>query len=190
MQCDYYGLCHYRRYFGQKSFFSDVEKRKEKIFSRKDYEQLLKDCDIILPKKRNYYIETVRSHYEHAHSPRDLEQIERIIGEHCPKYLEGFHEVMSRKKLHILNMFVMPKKLADEYLEWLFDILFAYEEWMDANGLQDEKFRLFGFISERLLDVWLYDKNLKVAETDVVMLEKVNWLKKGGNFLKRKFLGK
>ena len=94
---------------------------------------------------------------------------------------------MSRRKLHLWNMFVMKRSMADTYCKWLFDILFRYENWMNENNLSKEKFRLFGFISETLLDVWLFDKNLKIAETDVVMLEKVNWLKKGSDFLRRKF---
>ncbi len=190
LKCDYLGLCHYRRYFGHKSFFGDIEKRKTQILKREDYERLLQNADVILPKIRNYYIETVRDQYIHAHSERDLAETRRIIEEIYPEFLPAFDKVMARKKVHILNMFVMPKNLADEYLAWLFDILFRYENWMDENGLKDEKFRLYGFISERLLDVWIETKKLRTVEADVVMLEKVNWIKKGGAFLKRKFFGK
>ncbi len=190
LKCDYLGLCHYRRYFGRKSFFGSIEKRKTQILKRKDYEELLKSADVILPKFRNYYIETVRSQYTHAHSERDLIETRKIIGKFHPEFLPAFDEVMERRKVHLWNMFVMPKNLADEYFEWLFDILFRYEKLMDENGLQGEKYRLYGYISERLLDVWILTKNLKTVETDVVMLEKVNWIKKGGSFLKRKFFGK
>ena len=189
LECDYLGLCHYRRYFGKKIYIGNTEKRKQNIFLREDYERLLKNCDVILPKQRHYYVETVRSQYVHAHSARDLDEIERIIGELCPEHLRPFRVIMSLRKLHLWNMFVMKKSIADEYCQWLFNILFTYEKWMDANGLSNEKNRLFGFIAERLLDVWLYNKNLKTTEVDVVMLEKVNWFKKGSDFLRRKFFG-
>ena len=189
LTCDYMGLCHYRRYFGRKNYFEGTEKLKQKIFQRSDYEKLLQSNDVILPVQRRYYIETVRSQYEHAHSARDLEQIENIISLRSPEYLRSFRAVMNRRRLHLWNMFVMKKSLADSYCKWLFDILFTYEQWMDENGLSDKKWRLFGFISERLLDVWLFDKDFKIAEVDVVMLENVNWIKKGSDFLRRKLFG-
>lgn len=66
---------------------------------------------MLLPKKRNYYIETVRSQYEHAHCKSDLDEAERVVKEMYPPYAEAFSKVMNRKKLHILNMFVMKKNL-------------------------------------------------------------------------------
>ena len=186
LSADYLGLCHYRRYFG---FFDGVEIVKQKIFRRADYERLLDGVDVLLPTRRNYYVETVRSQYEHAHSPRDLDRIEHIISSLYPDYLRSFRAVMNRRRLHLWNMFVMKRQLVEEYCRWLFDILFEFERWMDQNAQPGEKLRLFGFVSERLLDVWLFDKNLKTVETDVVMLENVNWLKKGSDFIKRKLFG-
>ena len=113
LDCDYMGLCHYRRYFGRKNYFEGTEKLKQKIFQRSDYEKLLQNHDIILPVQRRYYIETVRSQYEHAHSARDLEEIENIISLRSPEYLRSFRAVMNRRRLHLWNMFVMKKPLAD-----------------------------------------------------------------------------
>ena len=189
LSADYLGLCHYRRYFGSKNFFDGVELVKQKVFRRADYERLLDGVDVLLPTRRNYYVETVRSQYEHAHSPRDLDRIEHIISCLYPDNLRSFRAVMNRRRLHLWNMFVMKRQLVEEYCRWLFDILFEFERWMDKNAQPNEKLRLFGFVSERLLDVWLFDKNLKTVETDVVMLEKVNWLKKGSDFIKRKLFG-
>lgn len=70
LDCQYIGLCHYRRYFGRRVHTKDIEKKKRAIFHREDYEKLLQKYDVILPVKRNYYIETVRSQYEHAHYKR------------------------------------------------------------------------------------------------------------------------
>ena len=188
LKCDYIGLCHYRRYFANnKIHTNNVEKKKTVILHRKDYEELLKKYDVILPVKRNYYIETVRSQYEHAHNKHDLDEAEKIIKELYPEYSEAFTKVMSRTKLHILNMFVMKKKLFDEYCSWLFNILFELEKRKDINSYNQYEARVFGFMSERLFNVWLENKQLKVKEVSVVNLEKVNWVRKINKFLIRKF---
>ncbi len=188
LDCEYIGLCHYRRYFAHKSKSSKLEDKKQAIFTRDDYEQLLQQYDVILPKKRNYYIETVRSQYEHAHNKRDLDEIEKIIKMQYPSYIEAFEKVMNSRKLHIYNMFVMNKALFDEYCTWLFDILFTLEKRIDITNYDKYNARIFGFLSERLFNIWLEKKQLKIKTVNVVFLEKINWVKKGKDFLKRKFL--
>lgn len=147
----------------------------------------MREYDVILPVKRNYYIETVRSQYEHAHNKRDLDEAERILAELYPEYSEAFTKVMGRTRLHILNMFVMKKTLFDEYCSWMFNILFKLEKRIDISGYNQYEARVFGFISERLFNVWLEKQQLKVKEVPVVNLEKVNWVKKINKFLIRKF---
>ena len=97
---------------------------------------------------------------------------------------------MNRRKLHILNMFAMKKSLFDEYCTWLFDILFELEKRTSMTGYDTYESRLYGFMSERLFNVWLERQNLKKVEVPVVFLEDINWPKKIGAFLKRKITGK
>ena len=187
LACDYIGLCHYRRYFGRKILRGSIDQKCAAIYGRADYEKMLSQADVLLPKKRNYYIETVYSQYAHAHRASDLDTLEQILTEKYPVYLPAWKKVMDSRRLHILNMFVMDKKHFDAYCTWLFDIIFTFAEQFDRNDPYLS--RLFGYIAERLLNVWLMQQNLHEVEADVVMLEPVNWLKKGGAFLKRKFFG-
>lgn len=187
LECEYIGLCHYRRYFGQNPKDSSLKAKKQAILKREDYEKLLGKYDIILPKKRNYYIESVRSHYEHAHKKSDLDEVEKIIQEKYPEYSNAFKTVMGRTKLYILNMFVMKKELFDEYCQWLFDIEFELENRIDISNYDAYNARIYGFLSERLFNVWLEKQNLEVCEVAVVNLESVDWSKKIFDFLKRKF---
>ena len=173
LKCDYIGLCHYRRYFAHAVSGSDMEKKKLAILQRTDYEKLLKQYDVILPKQRNYFIETVRSQYEHAHNKNDLALTEQIVAELYPEYSEAFCKVMGRTKLHIFNMFVMKKEKFDEYCQWLFTILFELEKRIDISSYSQYEARVFGFLSERLLNVWLEKQKLKVKGIDVVFLEKI-----------------
>ena len=190
LDCEYIGLCHYRRYFGNRVHTRNIEKKKEAVLIREDYEKLLATYDILLPKKRNYYIETVRSQYENAHNKRDLDEVENIIKEKYPEYVLAFTRVMERKKLYILNMFVMKKKSFDEYCAWLFDILFELEKRIDISSYNTYESRVFGFMAERLFNVWLEKQNLKKYELSVVFLENINWITKGSRFLMRKYIGK
>lgn len=190
MQCDYIGVCHYRRYFAHKSFGAATKSKQKAIFLKKDYEKLLKVYDIIVPSKRNYYIETIRSHYEHAHCIRDLEETERIIKEKYPEYMLAFQRVMQRHSLYLYNMFVMKKSLFDAYCKWLFDIEFTLENRIDIRSYDPYNARVFGFISERLFNVWLEHNHYSVVEANVVNLEPIHWPQKICKFLKRKFLRK
>lgn len=189
LQADYIGLCHYRRYFSKAHHGGSLEEKQQAILRREDYERLLQTHDCILPIKRNYYIETVRSQYEHAHNNADLDEVEKIIAEKYPDYSTAFDTVMNRRRLHILNMFVMKWDLFDAYCAFLFDILFELEKRIDIGGYNQYEARVFGFMSERLLNVWIDKNQIRYQEVPVVFLENINWLKKGSNFLKRKFVG-
>lgn len=188
LDADYIGLCHYRRYFSHNTYTQDPEKKKQAIFRRRDYESLLKNADAILPVKRNYYIETVRSQYEHAHNKNDLAQAEILLRDMYPKYQQAFEHVMAQRQLYITNMFVMKRHNFDDYCGWLFPLLEAIEPRITLMGRNPYEARAMGFLAERLFNVWLFKQSLRICEADVVFLERINWLKKGGDFLKRKFL--
>lgn len=188
LEYDYIGLCHYRRYFADKNWGKSLAGKQNAIFHKADYENLLKRYDVIVPKKRSYYIETVRSQYEHAHFKNDIALVEKIISQEHKEYLEAFNKIMRSRSLHLYNMFVMKKKDFDRYCEWLFSILFKVERNLDLTGYDAYQARVFGFLGERLFNVWLEKERLSKIEVNVVSLEPVDWLDKGFKFLKRKFI--
>ncbi|MDD5973765.1 MAG: DUF4422 domain-containing protein [Spirochaetales bacterium] len=183
---DYIGLVHYRRYFVKNNF--NLKNKKEKILKRKDYETLLSNNEILLPKQRNYYIETNYSQYIHAHHKEDLDTTRQIITEIYPNYVSSFDKVMNSTKGHRFNMFVMKKDIFNNYCKWLFDILFELERRIDISNYSSYDARVFGFISERLLDVFIDYQGLKYKDIPYVYLEKQNWCKKIFNFIKRKII--
>lgn len=188
LEADYIGLCHYRRYFAHDICSGYLKKKKERIFYRADYERLLKDFDIILPEKRNYYIETVRSQYEHAHGSKDLIAVEKAVNEMYPEYQDAFRHVMGQRRLYIFNMFVMTHTLFSSYCSWLFSLLALLETRISVENRSPYDARVFGFLAERLLNVWLMHQQLKIYEAPVLCLESANWLVKGSRFLERKFI--
>lgn len=191
IDCEYIGLSHYRRYFTVKPLVNRVLSKDDKfslILKEEEALQLLKDADIVLPSKRNYYIETVESHYKNAHHIEDLNKVREIIKEYHSEYTESFNEVMGGKKLYLYNMFIMKKKDFDEYCKWLFDILFKLESQIDISNYDNYQSRIFGFLSERLFNVWIRKNNLRIKEIPVINMEGINWWNKGISFLKRKFI--
>lgn len=189
LNCEVIGLSHYRRYFTNKNklqIFMNKENKMDLILNEDEITDILNKVDIIVPKKRNYYIETIYSHYKNAHHIKDLDETRNIIEELCPEYLESFDIVMNGKILHLYNMFVMKKELFDEYCEWMFSILFELEKRVDISEYDAYQSRIFGFISERLFNVWILQKKLLFKEIDVVNIEGIKWVPKIIDFIKRK----
>ncbi len=183
---DYIGLDHYRRHFTLKHI---IFNKKDAVLTYNQLEKIL-DNTIILPKKRHYYIETIYSQYAHAHNKRDLDITRDIISKYHKEYLESFDKQMHRRSLHICNMFIMPKKIFDEYCTWLFDILFKLEESVDTSDYSSYNKRVVGFVAERLLDVYIEANNLKYKEISYVFMEKQNWFDKIFKFINRKVRSK
>ncbi len=161
---DFVSLEHYRRFFSCGNIFRAKPLSKEKIAKK------LLSCDIILPKKTNlkkprkiYKNTTVYKRYKTGHVIGDLDECIKVINEKFPEYAEDLNAVLSDSKIFLLNMFVAKKQLADSYCEWLFNILFEVEKSIDLTGRDDYQRRAFGFLSERLFNVWVRHNNLKVC---------------------------
>lgn len=183
---DYIGLVHYRRYFAGKQKF-ETGGRVKGILSADELKKLLEVTDVILPKKRHYYIETLYSHYAHTMYVEPLDEAGKIIDEFYPSYSHEFSKLKKRKSAHIFNMFIMKRELADAYCKWLFDILFKLKDRIDVSQYDDFHARFAGRVSELLLDVWLNVNGINYKEVKVAYIEKVNWIRKGIRFLKAKF---
>jgi hypothetical protein len=113
---------------------------------------------------------------------------EKIIRETYSAYVPAFEKVMNRTWAHMFNMFVMRQDLYNQYCQWLFSILFELEKRLNISEYDVYESRVYGFVSEVLLDVWLETNQIAYAEQNVSFMENQNWLKKGGLFLKRKFI--
>ena len=104
-----------------------------------------------------------------------------------PSSHDSCDDVMSKTSGHRFNMFIMKKELFDEFCSWLFSILFELENRLDITDYSAYDARVFGFVGERLLDVWINTNKVNYKDIPYVFMEKQNWIKKGSAFLKRKF---
>ncbi|KSU11655.1 hypothetical protein LMG8526HA_00494 [Lactococcus lactis] len=192
LKSDYIGLVHYRRFFTKRSAISRISKDKfQYVLKDKEIKNLIEDYDIILPKKRKYYIETLYSHYKHTMYIEPLDMSRDIIKEQNPNLLSTFDKVMNQSSGHMFNMFIMRQDLFDQYCQWLFPILEELEEKVDISQYDSFHARFLGRISELLFNVWLdnqkENKTLKIAELPIVSDGKTNWPKKIGSFLGAKY---
>lgn len=185
LDADYIGLAHYRRHFCTPGVKED---KKSRVLSGAQLEKLLEKSDVLLPKQRNYFIETNYSQYVHAHHAVDLDMTRSILKERHPEYIKAFDETMKQTKGHRFNMFIMKRDKFDAYCEWLFDVLFELEDRLDISSYSENDARVFGFVSERLLDVWIQTNHIEYQDIPYVFMEEQNWLVKGADFLRRKFV--
>jgi len=164
IKCDIVGISHYRRYFST-SRFSDRFIKTERV------SKILKNKDIILPKKV-YLSKSIKSHYSKYHSKMDLEILRNIIETDFPEYLEPFELAFSKYFLFPYNMMICYKELFDEYCSWLFNLINKLESYVEISHYDDYQKRIFGFISERLLLVWLLKNKYKIKEYPVNEIHK------------------
>ncbi|ACX74599.1 conserved hypothetical protein [Fibrobacter succinogenes subsp. succinogenes S85] len=186
LDADYLGIAHYRRHFS-------IRPKKDKwnsILSEKELMPLFSDCDVVLPKPRDYFIETNYSQYAYAHHAIDLDTTREILTEKYPEYIPVYDDYMKRTIGHRFNMFIMKRDVLNRYCEWLFDILFELEKRLDISQYSLNDSRVFGFVSERLLDVWLEKNAIQYKEIPCMFMEKQNWIVKGFKFLVRKLTRK
>lgn len=171
----YYGLNHYRRYFdfGSNSLLSaPIHNITEEGIKRNpptlpNLEKIFDKYDIVtaVPLKYPY---PLYLHYCAAHSKNDLIVLEETVKELYPEYSYSYDQVMKCNcKFSAYNMFIMPAERFKEYSEWLFNILFTVEQRVTISS-DPVQARVFGYMSERLLNVYIHHNKLKVKYVPIL----------------------
>ena len=101
--------------------------------------------------------------------PINIKDLDRIIKKTRPTHVvETFYEVMyNNNKLSHYNMFIMKKEDFDKYCEWLFPILFEMEKNIEFTHYNDQG-RVFGYMAERLFNVWLKSNQKKLIFKPII----------------------
>lgn len=160
-ECDIIGICHYRRFFVNNG----------RMLTKEYIERTLENYDIIIPANGAVNCDTVKEHYADRHVGSDLEVCRQVILEKYPDYSEAFEYMQNSKLMNFCNMLVARKEVYDEYCGWLFDILFEVQKHIDISDRDDYQKRVFGFLSERLIKVWLLKNEYRVKEQQVEMMD-------------------
>lgn len=175
VDADYYGFCHYRRYFD----FSDTPHKenpygeimddyidaravKEYGLDDKNIEQIVRQYDVIttpfgdLTKIIDKH-GTPRALWEAApllHDD-DLLRCYRILCKMYPDYKEDADAFFKGNKACFCNMFIMKKEIFFDYCSWMFPILEEFDKNTNYSAYSKEALRTPGHLSERLLNIYL-----------------------------------
>lgn len=160
VDCDVVGVCHYRRYFVHN----------EDFISKETIEEILKNYDIIVPDSAGTNEKNLLEHYKKKHHIYDMEICRQVIHEKYPEYDDAFSLCMECNLFSLGNMIITRKEIFDSYCQWLFSILFEVEKRVDIRSYDDYQKRIFGYLSERLLRVWLLNSHYKILEEKVLMI--------------------
>ena len=172
---DYIGLCHYRRYFDFTPFhyrerYMIRPEQLGKSQQLPSLKRLFRKYDIVLPVSM-VFRESLRHHYAEHHVGKDMDVLREVIEELTPDYLEAFDTVMDKNnKLAGYNIFLTRWETFDDYCGWLFPVLFELEKRTDVPD-DPYQARIFGFIGERLLNVYCRRHRLKVKYYPIVMVD-------------------
>lgn len=177
LKCDIIGLNHYRRFFdfyrSTPAFSPDRSFVNIEAFLKEEYrfpnlEKLLEDYDIILPPKRHYPYD-VATQYAVFHLINDLNILKEVIRDLTPEYLEAFDTLMYRTNAYSgYNMFITRWEHFAGYSEWVFRILFELEKRVKLSPYPDQA-RLFGYLSERLINIYCIKNRLRIKYIPVIM---------------------
>ena len=158
-----------------------------------EYTQNLKKIfDTRTEKLQSYYSreDITEARNEYIQAPADAKQFRwKDLERMCKARKIDQNQVIEDETLleKIPTREEMKKELLQHYCTWLFDILFELEKELDISNYSTNDKRVFGFVSERLLDAWLITNNIAYEELDVVYMESQHWLRKWMACLNRKF---
>ncbi len=165
----YIGLCHYRRYFAFDKKYrygmscynitEDIIREKPPVIP--DINDIMAGTDIILAAPDNFY-HSLRANYTMSHIKEDLDILENCLLELYPVYKNTWYNVMcNNNKLSPYNMFITRSEIFNDYSKWLFSVLFEVNKRINISTYPYQA-RVFGYMSERLLNVYVFHNSLRV----------------------------
>ena len=172
VSAEYYGFCHYRRFFGRKNSselpYLAVKKTEEIYFpSKEQWQELISEYKVIVPRSEDMGI-SVKKHYCGAryHYPEDLKLFAEILGEKSPELIPSMEKYFSQNRQYFCNMFVMSREYFFEYCRKLFPILEEFDSRKTLHG-DFQSDRTDGYLGEIFTGIfinYLREQGMKIAE--------------------------
>ena len=169
---DYIGISHYRRFFSNKDNKDFIT---ENILTSEQAREILKSYDIIVAKGEHHLFSTYT--YIFGDSGPIITRLainltRNILERQYPDYVEAFDYVVYGNHIFKCNMFVTRKYVLDSYCSWLFSFILEaeseYRKFVNIEELNIKQRRVYGFICERMFNVWLMKNNLRIKELSIM----------------------
>lgn len=179
-EIDVVGLCHYRRYFdfhNQVPFLSESKIVKPSMFDTIDLtipesilEKVYQGSTVIATPIHYGY--NLRADYCINHISDDFRSLETVIDEtQSFEVRKAFKKYFyCNNKLSHYNMFLMNYNDFDKYCNWLFTILSEVEARTDITNYSSVQRRIYGYMAERLLNIWLISNNKDIIEKPIIKI--------------------
>lgn len=164
---DIVGLCHYRRFFVKNGIFIG----EHFLLNGNQIEKILSQYGAIVTDKIRWNCSVRESYSNGEGKDKDFLNVKKIIERDYPEFLPAFNKIANGNCASYCNMIITKKEILDEYCEWLFDILEKMEDITDLSGYTAQQARIYGYLSEILLNVWLEYKQIKTKEIPFVNTE-------------------
>ncbi|MBQ9594977.1 MAG: DUF4422 domain-containing protein [Synergistaceae bacterium] len=181
----YVGLFHYRRFFAfhEKKFLCEEINKPENAIP--DYRIDLQEIINILDRKDIILGQKIVTpypmyvYYSKDHMGEDYKALRKIIKNEFSDYYEAFMSFWEfNNKYSARNMFIMRYDDFVKYCEWLFAVLASLEKVVPYTNYNTYQKRVFGFIAERLLNVYVMKNNMRVKYLNVYHYDDENDKKK------------
>lgn len=182
VKADYYGFFHYRRFL-----YPDINARLPYRIEREpnlsilnkigygEFADLIQKYDLIAPIGENMYV-SVRDHYANApfHHRTDLDLVEMITRERTPEISGAMEEYMSNTISYFGNIYIMRRRLFQNYCSWLFPVLEEFDCISDTKNYSVQEKRVDGYLAERLLGTYI-TKIKKESKNKVLEIPRVHF---------------
>lgn len=175
VDAEYYGFCHYRRYFNFSSNryeenewgeimepFIGADSQKKYGLDDETIAKALAGYDLVTTEVKDLRgfpgeANTPLEQYEAAPklNSDDLFHVFAILEDMHPEYSEDIKNFANGNRSCFCNMFIMKKDLFFAYCEWLFPVLDRFVSEWDHSLCSKECLRTPGHLAERLLNIYL-----------------------------------
>lgn len=181
VNAEYYGFCHYRRYFDfnerrhEENAWGEIiadriDKDSQTEFALHDDEirASVEGYDVITTEFKdlrafpgNY--RTPLEQYDAAPLlySDDLKCVVRILLELYPDWERDVQSFLNGHRSCFCNMFIMKKEIFNQYCDWLFPILERFVSETDFSKYSKEALRTPGHLSERLFNIF-YNHHIRL----------------------------
>lgn len=153
-EADIIGICHYRRYFLNEN---------GQFMNEQEYKEALADCDVLISDMVSNGGKN-GDNFSKAHNAADLLAIKNAVQTLYPQDMWAFEQVMNDDKCCYANLMVTDREKFNEYCEWLFSICAEASGSIDVSNYDLYHRRIYGFISEMLLYVWITARRYRYKE--------------------------